>query len=693
MVFLRSGATVMRPYYRFADPRDASSGAPDGSGRTSAFPVATIADETRYVLSSPARARLLADRKVAVPADGRLSLSAAIPSALQDVERIILAPRIGYDGRWENLPSLMARAETVDSKRLLSIPLALPVGAGGSTVDIYVEGVALADNTARPWRSPSIVIPRGARMEFGIGILEPAWSQEPVVFDVQACTEQACEPIFTETIEPVRGWQDRSVALDNLAGKTRAFVFETHPRANGPASFSLPVWANPTVYAPVRRTAADVNVILLSIDTLRADHLSSYGYEHDTAPFIQETFGKDGTVFDHCVAAASSTPPSHMTMLTSLQPCAHGLKTGFEVLSPWPITLAETLRASGFETGAVTEDAFLGVAQGFGRGFNSYAENKGTDSNFPQGQVAVTFEKAAQWLARNREKRFFLFLHTYQVHWPYTPPDAYRTLFTEHDGQAVTSASPRYLRELVAYDREIRYTDDQVRALFTTIKRDGLAENTIFILTSDHGEAFLEHGFLRHGAHLYEEVTRVPLMFWGPGRIPRGKRVAEPVGHIDFMPTILDLAGVPKPTQLMGASFAQLFEAGAQSPARKTDAHFSEGWGKVASGPDYKSVPFEPPAYMVQRGNHKLMRYRHGESFAYEYYELDDATGEVKNRYADEGSDVRSMQELLDTYENSCHAAATTLAREAQPPDTATVAPVQLDPAEEEKLRALGYVK
>lgn len=708
VVFLRGGESIMKPYYRLSDPRwrleaqpesasSVTAGTADTGGGTSDFPVATIMDETRYVLSSPARASVLVQRNVVVPPDGRLSFSPALPPALQDAERIVLAAGVRSNGRLTNLPSVLGGTEIVDSKRVVSIRLALPAETSGSTADIYVEGFAATDSPTSVWHTSNIPIPPGARMEFGIGILEPAWSQEPVTFDLKACAGEVCESLFSEVVgansDVGRGWQDRSVALDGLAGQTRSFLFETHHRASGTASFSLPVWANPTVYAPVKRTRGDANVILLSIDTLRADHLTSYGYQQNTAPFIEETFGKGGTIFEHCVAAASSTPPSHMTMFTSLQPCAHGLRTGFEVLPAWAMTLAETLRASGFETGAVTEDAFLGINQGFGRGFNSYVENKGTESNFPEGQVAITFEKAKEWLARNREKRFFLFVHTYQVHSPYTPPDAYLTLFAQHDGQPVTPASPRYLRDLIAYDREIRYTDDQLRSLFEAITTNGLADNTIFILISDHGEGFLEHGFLRHGAHLYEEVTRVPLMFWGPGRIPHGRRVPEPVGHIDLMPTILDLAGVAKSAQLMGTSFSHRLQATAPNPAAGAGPHFSEGWGHVAAGPNYEAVPFEAPAYMVQVSNHKLMRYRHNGSFVYEYYDLEDAAVEGKNLYAERAADVGDLRTVLDTYENTCKAAAMNLAMQSQRPVTQGPEPVQLDPAQEEKLRALGYVK
>ena len=133
--------------------------------------------------------------------------------------------------------------------------------------------------------------------------------------------------------------------------------------------FSLPVWANPTVYAPATRSPEDVNVILLSIDTLRADHLTSYGYAHDTAPFIDARLARRGVVFESLTAASPVTAPSHMTMFTALQPITHGVTHGLKALSPALRTLPELLRAHRIETAAFTENGWVGTRQGFGRGW------------------------------------------------------------------------------------------------------------------------------------------------------------------------------------------------------------------------------------------------------------------------------------------------------------------------------------
>lgn len=703
MLRARRGETVMRPYYRFVEAHMRPSASTGLSLRItprlalrSYHPVATIRHATRPVLFSPAQETVVPRQPVMVPPDGTVRFSPVLTGELRRADRVLLMPSVLGRSGWQALPVAMGEVRRTAEAAAVNIKLTLPLQEAGSSITTRVDAVAISDARTTSWRTAEVRIPSGARLDFGVGVLEPAWSQGPVDFRVKACSGETCEPVFSETLDPraesARAWHDRSVSLAHLTWRKRAFVFETELQQAHEGAFSLPVWADPTINAPEIWQRDTPNVILLSIDTLAASHLPTYGYPYETAPFIDQTFGANGTVFDNCIAAAATTPPSHMTMFTSVPPCVHGLTTGSEGLPLWLLTLAEAMRGGGFETAAFTEDGWLGIIFGFGRGFDSYTENTSPDVMSPEGQVDVTFAQAREWLARNRDKRFFLFLHTFQVHAPYVPPPAYLHLFGERDGQVVTDASPPALRDRVAYDREIRYTDDQLRLLFDAIEANGLSQQTIFILVSDHGEEFAEHGLMGHGADLYQEVTRVPLMVWGPGRILAGRRVDERVSHMDLMPTILDLAGVPQPPQVMGTSLGDLL-SGTPNRLRQVRPLFTEAWADVAMLPDDTTVPFDRPAYMVQIGDRKLLRYRQAGGFRYEYYDLRTDPDERRDLYHEGMGGIADLRAQVDGYEAVCKARAMSLAGADMQAMARGAEHVHLDPAEEEKLRALGYLK
>jgi arylsulfatase A-like enzyme len=182
-------------------------------------------------------------------------------------------------------------------------------------------------------------------------------------------------------------------------------------------------------------------------------------------------------------------------------------------------------------------------------------------------------------------------------------------------------------------------------------------------------------------------------MFWGPGRIQAGKRVARAVGQIDFMPTILDIAGVPKPAQVRGASLTDLLRDAKVDASDVDRPLFSEGWGAVAIGANYELAEFAPPAYLVQIGTQKLMQYRRHGGFEYEYYDLTKDAGERHNADDPTSRHIASMRERLAEYDNDCMATAVALSTQSGSTRAATPKAVQLSPAEGEKLRALGYLK
>jgi arylsulfatase A-like enzyme len=672
-------AAFERPVARLAD---------DAGGRPAAL--ATIADETRYVLAAPPRVLLVWNQPIELASERRIVLEPELTGALAQATRIVVLPHLESLGLWRALPAqvLEVPPAPLGAARRVSLELAAPREAGHGEAQVSVYAYALEPLALDTIESRAVAIPPSARLEFGFGAIEPALAGDPVEFSIDACEGSRCAPLFSERFTPdtAAGWQDRSVSLAAHAGETRSFRFRTQ-RLSQQGLISLPVWANPTLYARVPRPAAARNLILLSIDTLRADHLTPYGYVHDTTPFMQRRFADAGTVFENAVAAATVTTPSHMTIFTGLQPAVTGVVDGLKALPPGFVMLAERVRAAGVDTGAVTEDGWLGIASGFGRGFDSFAENRSDDIMAPRGQVDVTFAKAGRWLARHRDKHFFLFLHTFQVHTPYAPPAAYDALFAEHEGELVTKRSPLEARLRQAYDREIRYVDDELRSLFARLAELGLDEDTVFVVVSDHGEEFLEHGRLEHGSQNYQESVHVPLLLTGPG-IPSGRRVATPVGHADLLPTFLELLGLPLAAAEQAGSLARLLD-GAAAPRLEDRALFSES--AAGSALDLERMfPVPAPSYSVRRGFQKVARVRTRDGFRYEYYDLARDPREREDLFATRGKEVADLVALLDGYERS---SAALRERAEAGAARAGVPEIRLDPAQEQKLRALGYLE
>lgn len=289
---------------------------------------------------------------------------------------------------------------------------------------------------------------------------------------------------------------------------------------------------------------------------------------------------------------------------------------------------------------------------------------------------------------------FFLFVHTYQVHDPYSPPEAYAGLFREFG--APDSDSLRY-------DQEIRYTDDELREFMADIATVRGTDDLIVVVTSDHGEGFLEHGHLLHSTDLYQEIVHVPCIFWGSG-VPVGQRVDAPVGTIDLAPTIARLAGAPLPRQFRGTDLTLLFAADdAVEIASKLRARtiFSEAWGNIATGPGGALIGMRAPTLGVRRGTIKTLRSATDAGIRYEAYDvatdrrervnlIDDTPGGTPGRADTEVAELRSA---LDGYLESMREARARLlgvrpeSLELDPRPNGDVAP-----AVEEKLRALGYL-
>jgi arylsulfatase A-like enzyme len=725
----------MRPIHRFAAPAEGPI--------TAGVPTATLADDTRPVLRAPPTRVVTWSERAEVGRDGSVAVAQILRTKLATAPQLLVRAELASGRERHTTPPQLVAIRRTPAGRLFRARFRVPPEWRASEVAVSVRGIPIGTEELGSIETEEVPIPAGARLEFAIGVLEPELGSDPVEFRIEACAE-ACEPIWRDLLRPARpedrGWRDARVALDAWAGSRRRLVFRAERLAEA-ASFSLPLWANPTLYAPDPGAASSPSLILLSVDTLRADHLPSYGYPQPTAPFL-DSLARRGALFEHCLAASTATTPSHMTMFTSLPPSRHGATDGFKTLSGEIATLPEWIRAHGIDTAAITEDGWVGTHQGFARGFDVFVENKSARVETPEGWVERTFAQARNWLELQRDKRFFLFLHTYQVHAPYAPPERYAGLFdppqgreaaaqrgeaersagpreqgreaAAQRGEAERSAGPREQgREAAAqraegervegrpsheqwrddYDREIRYTDDELRELLERIEALGLAPWTVFLVTSDHGEAFLEHGLVEHGGRLHEEVVRVPLLLAGPG-IPAGRRIAAPVSHVDLLPTVLDLLGIAVPEWAQGRSLVPLLDGRELEAGLAGRALFSETRTRQALVAERRMIDFPVPAFMVREGSRKLLRYPDpAGGHRYELYDLASDPGERRDLYPSEGGSAADLRALLDAYEAASGEQRRRVDAWAGGVSTPAEQSVPLEPAQEEKLRALGYLE
>ncbi len=299
-------------------------------------------------------------------------------------------------------------------------------------------------------------------------------------------------------------------------------------------------------------------VFLLTIDTLRADHLSSYGYDRQTSPNI-DALARDSTVFDSCFAVRGRTTPSYASMMTGLYPYKHGVTSLGIGLAEENLTLAERLTTDGYATSAfVSSTVMIGRLSGLNQGFevwNDHMPDREANRNNFERTADQTIAGAAVWLG-SAPRKSFLFIHLIDPHSPYMPPAPFDTRFQGGSTQPINDrdvhsaarlAGKRTLGQYVsAYDGEIAFADAQLGKLIDGIKAAGLYDDALIIFTADHGESLGEHGsYFRHGTHLHDDTVRVPLMVKPPRGDGRGReRWHGAVSPIDIVPTVLDYLGV-----------------------------------------------------------------------------------------------------------------------------------------------------
>ncbi|MBM3975411.1 MAG: sulfatase [Planctomycetes bacterium] len=320
------------------------------------------------------------------------------------------------------------------------------------------------------------------------------------------------------------------------------------------------------------------NVVLIVVDTLRADQTSLHGYARDTTPFLAEWAQRDGQVFERALSTAPWTKPSIASMLSGLMPQQHQLTLHMQKLPSDGPNVAEAFRSRGFQTAAIQSNHLLAHEFGYNRGFDAYVDGVDTTLATHDRSTGPAVNAAAfAWLdARDRSKPFFLYVHHYEPHHNYLRDGSswfpgYRGPLTGAESMdelygLVSKMSPDDIEFLRArYDAEIRYQDDLLRELVAGLRERGLLEDTAVVLTSDHGEEFAEHGDLSHQYKLYEELVHVPLLVVRPGERRRGARIAGVVSLVDLPRTLLDLCG-QYAARFPGRSLVGLLEGIAEEP-------------------------------------------------------------------------------------------------------------------------------
>ena len=337
------------------------------------------------------------------------------------------------------------------------------------------------------------------------------------------------------------------------------------------------------------------NVVLITIDTLRADRLSAYGYPRRTSPNI-DRLATQGVLFQNAYSPIPLTGPAHVSLMTSLYPQQHGAVINGVRMSarPRPLTLAQILRRLGYRTGAfVSAWPLKKKLTGLGRGFNVYNQKFNYRFNLVMeartGQQVT--EAALRWLKKRRARPFFLWLHYFDPHAPYRLHQQFARLPAAAASSgapvpAVVSPASETGQRQLAYDSEVAYTDSYVGQVLQQLTQMGLRDRTLIVLTTDHGESLGENEYWGHGDKLYQPIVRIPLIVSYPGVIPAGRTVTQDVGLLDVMPTLLDYLRVAHRLPLEGRSLKPFMEGSKVSPKQQSvyfltyaePALMSPGW-------------------------------------------------------------------------------------------------------------------
>jgi arylsulfatase A-like enzyme len=548
-----------------------------------------------------------------------------------------LSAKVPGGAAFQTLAITSSRLSTMAGKHLLL----RPVNAKDATFEIeFVRVVSQNEHRARVpsgigWqglgsiyresivsRSPETFsveanIPANAWLDVNLGTTD----QKPITFKVTAGTGDNAQTILERSITTPHRWEPVVVDLAPFAGSNTL-------------SFSLAVdeerrvgfWGTPVIRtrnaalpasAPAASGLGGVDrpryVIYLMCDTLRRDHLGLYGYERDTAPHLRQ-LAEQGTVFLDNISQATWTKASTPSLMTSLYPSSTQVHGVPDRLSPAATTIAEVFRDAGYTTVSFASNGFVGRLTNLHQGFEELHESTSLNGDTHRSKTAREYvDRAIEWIERHPDTPFFMYLHVFDPHHQYEPRAPYAAAYNDpalrEEHEKEREASRKFINDALRnrglpnpeelkkagldaekwvtyerdwYDASILGMDVEVGRLIERLRQLGIERDTLLVFFSDHGEGFGEHGNMWHGFTAYAEMSGVPMMFYRPGVIPAGLKIAETVRNLDLMPTVLDLSGLPIPEGVQGQSLVPLIAAArqaAQGESQNSVAEIAGGLG------------------------------------------------------------------------------------------------------------------
>jgi len=403
---------------------------------------------------------------------------------------------------------------------------------------------------------------------------------------------------------------------------------------------------------------SELNVLFITLDTTRADHIGCYGYPLIKTPNI-DGLAAEGILFQNATAQCPLTLPSHSSMFTGSYPFFHGVRdNGGFYLEDDQVTMAEVLQQAGWATsafvGAFVLDSRWGIDQGFDYYYDNFdfAKYKKISLDSVQREGGEVIKAFFEWFEENSPERFFSWIHLYDPHTPYEPPEPYRT---QYEGQGYG-----------LYDGEIAYTDHLIGRVLETLREKGRLEKTVVVVVGDHGESLGEHHESSHGFFIYDATVSVPMIIRIPSAELRGKTIAAQVQNIDLMPTLCELLGLPVPAAVQGQSLLPLI--GGRDSKQDTEAYSESYYPRYHYGwSELKSL--------------RTSRYKFIQAPRPELYDLSLDPREKNNIFSRESSLAEKFARKLDELEEK-------MSRKG----IENRGPQQLDEDSREKLMALGYI-
>jgi choline-sulfatase len=460
------------------------------------------------------------------------------------------------------LPSPGAGAAAADPSAAAASDEALP------TYDKLVQDLTIGSIKRRALvlRAPAslsyyVDVPEQASLSFRVGQSQGSGARAKVRVQPEGGAE---ETIFDQPLNAA--WQDQVISLARFAHTLVRLDFAAE---GDNASVG---WASPSIVVPevqIAKTEPAKSVIVLLIDTMRADKLRAYNPKTRVETPALEQFAKEGTLFVNAQAPENWTKPSVASVLTGLYPSTHGTKQSESRLPEDVTMISEVFKKAGFTTATFLANGYVSDKFGFNQGWDFYTnyirENKST-------KAENVYADAGNWIEKHKDQRFFVYIQTIDPHVPYDPPAEWLKKYDPESYAGVIS--PRKTAELLEqakrnppavtfnqrdrehlealHDGEVSYHDEQFGKFVARLKQLGVYDQVLFVVTADHGEEFNDHGSFGHGHTVYQELLHVPFMLRRPGVVPAGQRIEETVGTVDVSPTAIAAAGIEVPDSMEG---------------------------------------------------------------------------------------------------------------------------------------------